>query len=443
MIFLVATGIWNPFPGIWSWANASRPVSDPDPAWQERIGGRPQTASLAGNVLVVELHTFTEGRRASDGSQIWSRKADWSAVAGVGKDSVAVLGKLLVKGYDVVDPTTGSVLRHEDDAVGVWTYREAILDVRCRGTRDCTMTASAPRTGNRLWQVDIPGVGFVLFADNPKLQVSEVLGTRRVADHAHGPMSMPRVLGFSIDQSVHFIDTAEGRALPEIKPDRREQVVAVAGRVLRITATASDGACYLAVDGRDARTGAQVWQEPGLNLRTTSGAGCEQRRLPSGAGNVIVAVAGDGREVVFDAYDGRTVWTGGDGEKVLAVDNRHALVRSSDGRSIKGVRLGQKRPLWTRGVRSGAEAALAGDTALVLEKKPGRIVALDLASGAEKLNVGSTGKVIACGPDGLFVSAVREVGYLPYQTVSRQGASRQGASQHGASRHGASRQGAS
>ncbi len=415
MIFLAATNTWNPFPGMWSWANSSRPVSDPDPAWQERAGGRPESVTLAGNVLVVELHTAVEGRRVLDGGQIWSRKADWSAVAGEGAGSVAVVGKLLVKGYDVIDPTNGAVIRHEDDAVGVWTYREAILDVRCRGTKDCTVTASVPRTGEKMWQVDIPGVGSVLFADNPKLQGSTPLGTSGVADHPDGPDTMPRLLGFPVDRTVHFVDTQNGRAVREIKPEREEQVVAVGGRVLRITATPADGACYFSVDGRDAVTGAQVWKTSGINLRTTSGTACEQRRTPSGAGNVIIAVRSDGRESVFDAYDGRTVWTGAAGEKVLAVDNRYAVVRSADGKSIKGMRLGSGTPLWTRQVRDGAQAALSRYAAVIVEKKPDRIIALDPASGAEKLNVRSSAKVVTCGPDGLVLSDLRELGYARYQ----------------------------
>src|SRR5262245_1214275 len=152
MIFLVSTDTWNPFPDMWQWVNASRGLSDPAPAWQERAGGRPETVTQAGNMLIVELHTSVEGRRISDGGESWTRKADWAAVAGDGAGAVAVVGKLLVKGYDVLDPRNGVVLRHEADAVGVWTYRDAIVDARCHSPKDCTLTASSPRDGDRLWQ---------------------------------------------------------------------------------------------------------------------------------------------------------------------------------------------------------------------------------------------------------------------------------------------------
>jgi outer membrane protein assembly factor BamB len=415
MIFLVSTNTWNPFPDMWTWVNTSRELSDPAPSWQQRLGARPDSAIQAGNALVVELDTSVEGRRISDGTQIWSRKADWAAVAGEGAGAVAVMGKLLVKGYDVVDPANGVSLRHVDDAVGVWTYRDAILDVHCRSPKDCTLTAWSPRAGDRLWQVDIPGVGFVLFANNPKLQGTRPLTASRVVDRSDGPAVMPRVLGFPIDHDVYLVDTAEGRVLPEIKPGRREQVVVAAGRVLRIAARPADGACYFEVDARDAVTGDQVWREAGVNLRTTSGSGCQQSRAPTGAGNVVVGVSPDGREAVIDANDGRAVWVGGDGEKVLAVDNRYALVRAADGKSIMGLRLGRDEPLWTRDIHSGAEAALTARAALIIDKKPDRIIALDQATGTEKLNVRSDAKVIGCGPNGIVVAEVRELGYLPFR----------------------------
>lgn len=414
VIFLVSTDTWNPFPDLWTWANTSRELSDPRPSWQQRLGARPDSVTQAGNTLVVEADTSVEGRRISDGSQIWSRKADWSAVAGEGAGAVTVVGKLLVKGYDVIDPANGYPLRHVNDAVGVWTYRDAILDVHCRAPRECVLTAWTPRKGDRLWEVDLPGVGFVLFADNPKLQGTRPLTTSRVAERPGGPQSMPRVLGFPIDHDVYLVDTAEGRVLPAIKPDRREQVVVAGGRVLRIAATPADGACYFAVEARDAVTGDEVWQEAGVNLRTTSGSGCQQGRAPTGAGNVVVGVAPDGREAVLDANDGRAVWVGKVGEKVLAVDNRYALVRSADGKSILGMRLGSEDPLWTREVNSGAEAALTGCAALIVDRKPDRIIALDPASGAERLNVRSDAKVLACGSDGLVLSDVRELGYLRF-----------------------------
>jgi outer membrane protein assembly factor BamB len=414
MIFLVSTNTWNPFPDMWRWANTSRELSDPPPSWQQRIGGRAETVTLAGSTLVVELHTSVEGRRVSDGGEIWTKKADWSAVAGEGAGAVAVVGKLLVKGYDVIDPANGVVLRHQGDTVAVWTYRDAIVDARCHSPKDCTLTAYAPRDGGRLWQVDIPGVESNLVADNPGLRGTRPLTASRVADHPDSPEQMPRLLGFPVGEHIYPVDTSEGRRLPEVEQGNRDQVLVAGGRVLRVTATPSDGACYFTVDARDPVTEGQVWKAAGVNLRTTSGSGCQQRRAPAGAGNVVVGVSPDGREAVLDANDGRALWVGAAKEKVLAVNNRYALVRATDGKSVMGVRLGRTKPLWTRAVDPDAEAALSEFVAVVVDKKPDRIIVLDPASGAEKLNVRSEATVVTSGPSGIVIVEVRELGYLPY-----------------------------
>ncbi len=80
-----------------------------------------------------------------------------------------------------------------------------------------------------------------------------------------------------------------------------------------------------------------------------------------------------------------------------------------------GMRLGSTGPLWSKEVRSGTGAALSAGAAVIVDKKPDRILVVDPASGKEKLNVRSGAKVLACGPAGLVVSDVRELGYLPYK----------------------------
>ena len=65
--------------------------------------------------------------------QLWERNADWSAVAGGDTDAVVVTGELLTKGYEVLDPASGLTRRKDTEAVAVWTYDNAILDVRCVG----------------------------------------------------------------------------------------------------------------------------------------------------------------------------------------------------------------------------------------------------------------------------------------------------------------------
>jgi hypothetical protein len=429
LIVLVSTNTWNPFPAIWKWIDHNGPISDPAAMWQQRIGGAPKSVTIAGSAMVVEQGDAVEGRRLSNGDLIWSKGADWSAVAGADAASAVVYGKLLVKGYDVVDPSTGSLLRHDKQAVAVWTYRNAILDVRCYSSKDCTLTAWSPRaTKDPLWSVDIPGIGFVLFADNPGLRGLRPMTAPRVANHSGGPETMPRLLGFPIDGNTYLVDTTQGRVLPQVKPGQHDEIAVADGRVLRITATPGDGTCYFVVKVTDAVTGGEVWHEAGLNLRTSTGGGCQQRDTPNGAGNVIVGVGSDARQALIDAYDGRVLWLGAAGEKVLDVDNTYALIRTADGKAVKGIRLGQDKPLWTRTTGTEASALLTRYAVVITESNPDRVIVVNPETGAEKLNLRSSAKVLACGRDGILLGDARLVGYLPYNGASAGGTAQPGTS---------------
>ena len=87
VVVLAATGVWNPFPGVWDWVDRSEPISEPDVVWQQRIGGTPRSVTIAGDAVVVEQRTRVEARSLATGVQLWERKADWSAVAGGDRDA--------------------------------------------------------------------------------------------------------------------------------------------------------------------------------------------------------------------------------------------------------------------------------------------------------------------------------------------------------------------
>jgi hypothetical protein len=323
------------------------------------------------------------------------------------------VGKLLVKGYDVLDPTTGAVRRRDSDAVAVWTYRNALVDVRCFDARDCTLTAWDPRGTTPLWTVPVPGIGFVLFADNPDLLGTKPLTVRQVDEHAAGPDAMPPVLGFPIDGSVYLVDTAAGLVLQEIRPATDERISVVSGRALRMTARAQDGTCHFATNAIDPATGQEVWSTVGVNMRTTSGSGCAQRDDPAGAQNVVVGVGPDARELVIDAYDGRILWQGAPGEKLLAVDDTVALVRAPNGNSIRGVEL-RASVLWDRPAHPAASAATVRYAAVVVDERPDRLIAVNQLSGAELFDVRWSAKVLAVGPGGMVIGDGRDIGYLRF-----------------------------
>jgi outer membrane protein assembly factor BamB len=418
VIVLAATNIWNPFPTMWAWIDRDQPLSEPDVVWQQRIGGTPQNVTIVGNTVVVRYRTRVEARSLATGLRLWERKADWAAVAGGDRDAVVAVGKLLSRGYELLDPETGAVRRRDGAASGVWTYRNAVLDVRCRAPRDCQLTAYEPRGTVPIWTTFLPGVETGPLAGNPEVQGTRRLTTRGVHDGAAGPVEMPPLIGFPVDGQVHIVDTATGRTVQNVRPGARDRIVVVGGRMLRIEARAADGTCYFTVVARDPLTGQEVWRRDGLNLRTADGAGCPQREDPQGGENVIVGVTGDGREAIVDAYDGRMLWTGARGQRLLAVDDRYALARSADGRTVTGHELGIDRPRWSRPVHPDGGAALAPYAAVVIDREPQRIVALEPRSGRELANVRSSAKVLAVGRAGMVIGKGRDLGYVRFGGVS-------------------------
>lgn len=420
LIVLVAAGVWNPFPRMWDWVNQTRPLSNHEPAWQVRLGSAPKSVTIAGGAVIVEHRTTVEARSISSGEQLWERKADWSAVAGE-QNPVVAAGQLLVKGYDVLDATTGGVRRHDGDAVAVWTYRNAVLDANCFDPNDCVLNARDPGGAAPLWTAELPGIGAGLSADNP-----EVLGTRqltaaKVEPHAGGPDPMPPVMGLPVDGRIQVVNTATGGVLQEVQPEHNERVVVVGGRVLRIVARPEDGTCYFTVRAIDPANGQKVWSKTGINLRTADGAGCPQRQDPQGGLNVVVGVGADRREVVIDAYDGRTLWSGEEGQKLLAVDDQYALVRAADGRSLEGHQLGSDGPAWNRPIDKKGEAALARYAAIVIDRSPDRIIALEPLTGRELVNVRSSARVLAVGPAGMVIGEGRHIAYVPFNGTAPEG----------------------
>jgi len=389
-------------------------LTTPAPLWQQQLGGTPRSGTIAGGAVIIEHRTLVESRGLASGAQLWEHKADWAAVAGEGNNAVVVTGKLLVKGYEVVDPLTGAVRRKDSEARAVWTYRNGMLDVRCHGPEDCTLTAWDPRGSTPLWSVEIPGIGFVLFADNPDILGTQPMTTKRIDDNAGGPDLMPPMLGLPIDNRVYVVDTAAGKVVREIEPERDERVVVVGGRVLRIKAVAADGTCYFSVVASDAATGGEVWRNAGINLRTAKDGGCAQRDDPAGGRNVIVGVAADARELVIDAYDGRILFTSAPGEHLLGVDDRYAVVRTADGSAVHSVELGG-RGTWRRASGPKSNVALTQPAVVMVEEKPDKIIALNPGTGKELVNVRSEADVLAVGPAGMIIVSGRDLAYLAFQ----------------------------
>lgn len=412
LVVLALTRAWNPWPGVWEWVNRSDPIAAPVAAWQQRLGGAVQSVTITGTAVIVEYRTKTEAFGTRDGVPLWESDADWSAVAGGDRDGVVVTGELLTKGYQVRDPATGAVRRTDSEAVAVWTYANAVLDVRCLKAGDCELRAWDPRGSTPLWSVPVPGIGFVLFADNPALPSTRPLTGDQIDEHVAGPAPMPGLLGFPADGRLHLVDTAAGRVARTVTMERRQRVIPADHRVVTVTSRAADGTCYFTVTAADA-SGGQVWRADALNLRTAGDkAGCEQERDPVGGQNVLLGVTAEGREVLTDAHDGRTLWKGEADQKVLSVDDRYALIRAGDTVLARDFATGHTA--FTRSADAQAQAAITAGAAIIVDKSPRRVVAVRPSDGSLLTEVRTTARVLAAGPAGLIVGEGRAIAYLPY-----------------------------
>jgi hypothetical protein len=334
-------------------------------------------------------------------------------VAGPPDASVVVSGTLLKKGYEVRETATGILVRKDDRASAVWSYANALLEVSCARPKDCDLTARVPDTGEELWKTALPGIGFVLFADNPKLAMGASLAPDGMAVRRQ-PAPMPSLLGFPIDGRIYAVDTAQGVTYPAIDPGRNASVTVLAGRVVYSTVTQRDGICLVTLSGRDPVSGAEAWHRDGYHLRTISGAGCEQHKEPVAGGNAVVAVRPDGREVLLDGADGREVLTCAAGEKVIATDGIHAVVRSADGATVSVYMLGTAKALWTRKADPKATAGVTRNAIILSQHSPDRIYVLDPTTGKMRNELRSAAAILAADARGMLLGERREVGYLPF-----------------------------
>jgi outer membrane protein assembly factor BamB len=393
--------------------NTSKPIAGDSSQWQQRIGGSPQSVTIAGNAVIVEYRTSIDAFDLTAGVKLWNNNADWAAVAGEGTDSVVVAGRLLTKGYQVLDPRTGTIVRDEKAATAVWTYQDAIVDLHCGRGNECELSAWAPRGSTPKWTVDTGGIGFVLDAANPDLPDTRQLTATNVGDQVAGPKPLPALIGLPDDGKVRVIDTATGKVAQVAEPGRDQRVALAGGRLLTITGTPRDGTCYYSVVASDP-PGGTVWQKDGLNLRTAEGSDCKQKRDPAGGEDVVLGVDPIGREELLAGHDGRVLWHGAAGENVLAVDDQSAVIRTADKSLLRGYTFSRGRTAWARQVTPNASAALAPNAVIIVTRKPGRVTALSRTDGRVLTDVRTEAKVFAVGPAGLIAASGRDMAYIPF-----------------------------
>ncbi|GIF24103.1 hypothetical protein BJ973_007586 [Actinoplanes tereljensis] len=410
LVVLATTHTWNPWPKWWAWFNTTAPIAEGVARWQSTIGGSPQSVTIAGDAVIVEYRTSIEAYGLTAGIKLWGSDADWAAVAGDGNDAVVVTGRLLTKGYQVLDPRSGAVRRADTEATAVWTYRTGILDLRCGKGSDCELTAWDTR-GNVRWRVGTGGIGFVLDAANPDLPDTKPMTANGIDDDVAGPRQMPSLIGLPDDGKIRIIDTATGKLVQTAEPAADQRVAVAGGRVLTVTATSADGTCYFGVVASDPPGGGTVWKRDGLNLRTAgNGSGCKQDRDPAGGEDVVLGVDPVGRQELIAAHDGRILWHGAKGEEVQAVNDSYAVIRA--GSSLRGLALSRGSVSWTRA--GTGSVAITPNAVVIATPKPSRVAALSPSSGRVLVEVRTNAKIFATGTGGMIVVDGRDMAYLPF-----------------------------
>ena len=414
LVILATTGVFNPWPKVWSWVTTSSPIAEGAAQWQVKLSGSPASVAIAGDAAIVDYRTRVESYGLGAGVKLWQSDADWASVAGDADDAVVVTGKLLTKGYQVLDPRSGQVRRADTAATAVWTYANAIVDLRCVKGGECELSAWDPRGSRPLWTVSTGGIGFVLDAANPDLPDTRPLTAGPVDDQVAGRPYLPALMGLPDGGRVRIVDTARGRVVQTVSPQADQRIAVTGGRVLTVTGTAQDGTCYYSVVATDPPDG-RVWARDGLNLRTAdNGAACKQDRDPAGGVDVVLGVDPVGREQRLAADDGRVLWRGDKGQDVMAVNDAYAVIRSADGDTFTG-RSFNGGGTWRRTVNEDATAALTRWAAIVANTSPRRITAVSPGSGRVLTEARTEAKVFAAGPGGLIAVDGRDMAYLPFR----------------------------
>jgi hypothetical protein len=187
------------------------------------------------------------------------------------------------------------------------------------------------------------------------------------------------------------------------------------GRIVASTAQRRGDGCRYSVEARDAASGRTVWRTDGYDLGTASGAGCEQRRDPTGARRALVATRSDNRPTVLSTADGRELWTGTPGESVLATDGQDAVVRSAGSVALVDLDGGHVR--WVR--PAAGDVTLTPYAVVVTDAAAGRLVAYGRTDGAVVADVSTEASVLGAGPDRLVVGRGRTVGVLQFGGAAR------------------------
>ncbi|HKD96552.1 MAG TPA: PQQ-binding-like beta-propeller repeat protein, partial [Micromonosporaceae bacterium] len=411
VIYGLLTG-WNPLPGWAAWLRqqTATQLSDPRPPWTVRAGDQPHAAVVLDGAIVVTSDGSVEVRDPRNGDLAWRRRDAWAGVAGGDAQPVVIVGRTGNSGFDVYDAKSGVSLWKDDDHDGVWPYVNMVLVMHCDST--CHLIARDPVTGRPEWTAPFASAGAALRGFDRPTAALVPPASRYSGVLAAAPVAAPALIGLSVGGTVHVVSTADGHEVRHFTSDAGTRVVVAGGVVLVSTAVKQGQSCYSTIAARDARTGADLWQKPGYDPGTVSGAGCEQDHDPVGAGDTVLVIDPSGRDTLLNVSSGHVVYRAPAGEHVIATDGGAALVRSKDGKVLRVIELDSGHELYNRPVTASAQIGLAPGLVLVADpagRNP-HIVVYELVSGSAHLNLASSATVLGVGANTLVINIGRSFG---------------------------------
>lgn len=409
VIYAIVTG-WNPLPGWANWVQnvTVTKLATPAPIWTVRVGNQPYSATVLSDSIVVSTGGSVEVRNPGTGQLVWSREDSWAGVAGDAQ-AVVLVGRPVKAGFDVYDAGSGVLLWSVNERAGVWAYQDKVLILICGKT--CTLKAVSTARGQQLWSTTIDANGSGLMGFDQGLAGIGSVDSAYDGPTRAVPAPAPGLLGLPMGGKIHVIDTHNGHALHVFTPSGTNRIAVAGDAVISSSATTRGDQCYYTAAGLDPGTGTEMWQQSGLDLRTSTPLGCESAKDPIGSGGDVLATDTAGRDVIIDAASGHVKFRAGVGERIVAMDTQVAIVRASGNRAFRAVNVSDGHQLWQTTVPKTASIGLAAAYVVVVDPaEMGTISISTRQTGTTVSTVKSDASVLGFGPVSLVINIGRTIG---------------------------------
>lgn len=417
VMYAMVTG-WNPLPGALQRLSEVHRFSEPNTAWSVRLDDVPTAAAQGSGVVLIFEQGTVEARNTVTGAQIWTRTANWAAVAGSARTGgVVVLLGSRGGGYTAVDSADGHERWRDARAIGVWTFSDQVISITCPQPFSCTLAGHTSGSGVLQWQAPVDGNGHSFAGANKPLAGLRPLDAGYAESLAGLPQPAPSLLGLRIDDQVQVYSTQSGQRVRTYRSTPSHWVTVAGSLVLVTSSGLRSSRCQYHVSAQDPVNGQEVWSKSGWDLDTSGGLGCDQRRDPLGGAGLLAATDPDGRSALLRVRDGTEVYQAPAGQQILATDGEVIVVRSAGGKSVQAVR-DQGAPLWSRVANRHASVGMTPDEVLITDPDAGRLAAVRSTTGEVLLDAKTDATVLGYAEHGLLISVNRTVGLLPYGSIA-------------------------